>query len=297
MQIQPGPVRHLSSVYFHLLLLIQVSNKPNRVENAKKKVNKKDQETLDQKKKMRAQTTTQVEKRKAVEEAVGNLYKFLDEFHPELLTAKATKKEARKEFKYQKTILNNVKTAAAKQLDLLKRLKIDLDKVKDHLADKSHQGEALERMQTIQIKIKKENPVGRRGGAKRWPVHIVLLICELLVNDTHPSAVPANIQTTCAAFTSVEANELPYVNFVQCRVVLQNLNQTLSAFRLGNTDTWHQVFTEGTKPQHIAFQNLVIALMEEEGGKLDPVIISSCIYVENKTLERCVHSIIETVSW
>ena len=36
--------------------------------------------------------------------------------------------------------------------------------------------------------------------------------------------------------------------------------------------------------------------MEEEGGELDPAIVSSCMYVENKTLERCVQSIIETVS-
>ena len=85
--------------YFHLLLLIQPSNEPNRVENAKKKVNEKDQDILDQKKKMRAQTAAQVEKRKVVEETVGDLYEFIDKLHAELLAAKATVKEAGKEFK------------------------------------------------------------------------------------------------------------------------------------------------------------------------------------------------------
>ena len=130
-------------MYFHLLLLIQPSNEPNRVENAKKKFNEKDQDILDQKKKMRAQTAAQVEKRKVVEEIVGNLYEFIDELHAKLLVAKATVKEARKEFKSQQTVLNKVKIDAAKRLDLLKSLKIDLDEANDNLAEESHHREAL----------------------------------------------------------------------------------------------------------------------------------------------------------
>ena len=73
------------------------------------------------------------------------------------------------------------------------------------------------------------------------------------VNGTHPSAVPANIQTSFAAFTGVEADKLPLVNFVrECRIVLQNLNKTISALRLGSADTWHQVFTDGTARRQIA---------------------------------------------
>ena len=92
-----------------------------------------------------------------------------------------------------------------------------------------------------------------------------------------------------------EAIEITYVNFLrQCWVLLHNLNDTLSAFRLGNADSWHQVFTDGTTRRQIAFQNFVIALMED--GDLDTVIVSSCMYLENETSERCVQSIIETVS-
>ena len=102
-------------------------------------------------------------------------------------------------------------------------------------------------MRKIHIDIKKERPIGRQGDGKQWPVHIVLLICEMLVNGTHPSAVPANIQTSCAAFTGVEADELPSVDFFhECRIVLQNPNKTLSALQLGSADTWHQVFTDVT---------------------------------------------------
>ena len=77
-------------------------------------------------------------------------------------------------------------------------------------------------------------------------------------------------------------------------MVIQNLNETLSTFLLGNADSWHQFFTDGMIRRQIAFQNLVIALMED--ADLDPVIVLSCLYVENETSERCVQSIIETVS-
>ena len=61
---------------------------------------------------------------------VGDLYEFVDKFHAELLAAKAAVKELGKEFKSQQTMLNKVKTIAAKQLDLLKSLKIDLNEAK-----------------------------------------------------------------------------------------------------------------------------------------------------------------------
>ena len=54
----------------------------------------------------------------------------------------------------------------------MKSLKSRLDETKDDTAHKLHQGEALERMRSILIEINKERPVGRGGGAKRWPVHI-----------------------------------------------------------------------------------------------------------------------------
>ena len=132
--------------------------------------------------------------------------------------------------KLEQRKLSKVNTVAAKRLDYLKSLKVSLNKAKEYLVDESHQRATLERMRKINIEIKKERPIGRRGDVKRWSVQIVLLVCEMLVNGTHPSAVPANIQTSCAAFTGAEADKLPSVNFVrECWIVLQNLNKTLSA--------------------------------------------------------------------
>ena len=73
------------------------------------------------------------------------------------------------------------------------------------------------------------------------------LICKLLVNGTHPSAIPANIQTMVTTISGGEVEELPSINFIrQSRVVLQTLNTTLAAFCLGKAAEWEQMFTDVT---------------------------------------------------
>jgi hypothetical protein len=252
-------------------------------------------QVLEEKQKRRVQVASEVEKRRLVEQTVDELYDWVDELHAEINQQKKAANLAKKETKSTIKSKLRLETVAKNRLSMLKALKSQLHEAKDMLADESHQREALERMQTIKLEIKRQRSVGRRGGSGKWPVHVVLLICELLVNGTPPSAIPANIQTTSAAFTGAEATELPSINFVrQCRTVLQNLNETLSALRLGKADTWHQLFTDGTTRRQIAFQNLVIALMVD--GKLDPVIVSSCMILEDETSETQVKTIMDTVS-
>ena len=174
---------------------------------------------------------------------------------------------------------------------------MQLNGLKDELANENHLRASLEedlatlkRMKTIRMQIKRERPIGRRGGSSKWPVHIVILICELLVNGTPPSAVPANIQSSSAAFTGCEAKELPTVDYVRkCRTVLENLNLMFAGHRLGSAKTWYQLFTDGTTRRQIAFQNLVIGLME--GEEFDSVITSSCIFLEDETAAKQVEAI------
>ena len=149
-------------------------------------------------------------------------------------------------------------------------------------------------MQKLQLKIKRERPFGRQCGSSKWPVHIVLLVFKLLVNGTPLYSVPANIQTMSAAITGQEVTELPCIKFVrQCRVVVQNLNPTLAALRLGETDEWHKLFTDGTSQRQIYFQNLVMAVMVD--SKLNPVIVSLCMFLEDETSDNQVKSIVKQV--
>ena len=160
-----------------------------------------------------------------------------------------------------------------RQLHLLTDIKVKLAEVRDNLDDETHHRVGLKKMQKIQVAIKRERTVGQHGGSSKWPVHIVLLICKLLVNSMPPYAVDAYITTMSATTTGREVNELPCINFVRkyC-IVVQNLNSTLAALRLGDEDEWHQLFTDGTSRRHIAFQNLVIKVMAD--SKLDTVIVS-----------------------
>ena len=67
----------------------------------------------------------------------------------------------------------------------------------------------------------------------RWPVHIFVLIYDLLVNGTPPSAIPSNIQEMYNDITVSEVNELPSLDYVwKCRVVVQSLNDMLASCRL-----------------------------------------------------------------
>ena len=234
-------------------------------------------------------------RQKAVESTVDELYKFIDELYEEIAEARTKVQTVNKDIKSANKSKSKANSVVQKPLDLLNDLKVRFNNVKDLLIDETKEREALSRLQHIKMQIKKEKIIGRRGGASRWPVHIVLLICEMLVNGTPPTAVPANLQSTQAAFTGVEATELPSINFVrQCRTGLQNMNEILSALRLGQAENWGQMFTDGTSRRQIAFQNMVIGLMED--GTLDPVIVLSCMVLENETSEMQVKSILDTVS-
>ena len=164
----------------------------------------------------------QAEKKKEVLQTFSDIHDWVDEMYGELKEAQSAEKVAmRGKLKPD--------SAVEKRLHLLTALKVNLSEARDNLADQSHHRAGLENMEKLQLEIKCEQPVGREGGSSKWPVHIVLLICELLVNGTPPSDVPANIQTILYARKVQEVTKLPCIKFMQkCRVVVHNLNSTLA---------------------------------------------------------------------
>ena len=145
-------------------------------------------------------------------------------------------------------------------------------------------------MSTIRLKIKRERNIGRQRGSLRWPLHIVMLICEPLVNVTTTYAIPDNIQKTSNTLTGSEADEITSLDYVRkCRVFMQSLNGMLAAYILGKADNWHHIFTNGTTRRQITFQNLVICFMTDVD--FESVISSSCIFLENETLESQVEAV------
>ena len=205
------------------------------------------------------------------------------------------------------TAAGKASSVATKRFSLLNEVKCKLVTAKDDLLYKQGKRLAaendleeerkardeLEKIQTIRTEIKRERRIGRRG-AQTWSVHIILLICELLVNGMSPSTVTPNIQTTYAIMNSCEAKELPSLDFVRkCQTVVENLNLMFAGLRLGNATTWHELYTDGTARRQIAFQNLVIGLKQNK--KFDSVIASSCIFLKNETATKQVEAITNKV--
>ena len=88
----------------------------------------------------------------------------------------------------------------------------------------------------------------------------------------------------------------PSLNHVRhCRVLIQIIGETISALKLAWEDTWKQIFFDATTRRQDPFQALIITLMSN--GKLDPIVVSSCVFTEDETAEKEVESIVNKVSY
>lgn len=136
----------------------------------------------------------------------------------------------------------------------------------------------------------------KRGGARRWPIWVVQLICELLVNGTSPSAIPANIQTMYETLTGETPADVPSINFVrQCRVVVEVIGETITALKLAAAEDWKALWTDATTRRQIPFTALVIGLLGDE-DTIDPVVVSSCIFMDDERSETQAEGIVSKVS-
>ena len=268
------------------------------LEKTKQHTNKLDEantKMLDEKRKSRKLTQEKASTKALMVEEVLYLEGWLKDMAEEVKDAKRETKQALKDRKEALEANEFITSVSSKRLALLKDLKIRVNELRDDLADESHQRAALERLSSIKLEIKRERAIGRKGGSDRWPVRIVLLICELLVNGTPPSAVPKNIRTFSSTITGDAPSQSPSVSFVrQCRVVVQNLNEMLAAYRFSKEERWHQLFTDGTTRRQVVFQNLVIGI--SNGDKFESIIASSCIYLEDETSETQVEALKNKVS-
>ena len=81
----------------------------------------------------------------------------------------------------------------------------------------------------------------------------------------------------------------------RCCTVVQVVGETIPAWKLADADSWRQIFTDATSRRQFEFQALFVGLMDEN-GLLDPVIVSSCIFLENETSQTTFDTIVDKVS-
>ena len=143
--------------------------------------------------------------------------------------------------------------------------------------------------------LKRKRAVKKQGGASQWESWVVLLICELLIIGIPPRAIPRRIYTLYEMLTGVEPTEVPSVSFIRrCRTVVQVVGETIAVWKLSDADSWRQIFTDATSCWQCEFQALVVGLMDEYGF-LDPVIFSSCFFLENETSQTTFDTIVDKV--
>ena len=137
----------------------------------------------------------------------------------------------------------------------------------------------------------------KKGGRQKWPVWVVQLVCELLVNGTPPSAIPSNIRTIYATLFDEDVSP-PSIKFCRdCRAIVQIVGETIAAIKLARAKKWGQLWTDATTRRQIPFSALVIGLLGDgPNDTIDPTVVSSCIFMEDESSETQAAGIISKVS-
>ncbi len=78
-------------------------------------------------------------------------------------------------------------------------------------------------------------------------------------------------------------------------MIVQVIGETIAAIKLASAEKWDQLWNDATTRRQCTFQSLIIGLMDSE-KKLDPVTVSSCIFLEDESAETTVESILAKVS-
>jgi hypothetical protein len=148
---------------------------------------------------------------------------------------------------------------------------------------------------TCKRSLKLEVKLGRRGGAS-WPLWVTEVCCELLVNGSPPSAIPSSIGTLFAVLYGEEPKSIPSLNYVrQCRVLMQIVSEMITAMKLAVCTNWAEIFFDARTRRQVPFSAVVISLMGDTPESINPVIVSSCVVLEDETLETQVDGIVSKV--
>ena len=72
-------------------------------------------------------------------------------------------------------------------------------------------------------------------------------------------------------------------------LIVQVIGETIAAIKLDMAAKWDQLWTDATTRRQCPFQALLIGLMDEN-KKIDPGMVSSCIFLEDESAETTVES-------
>ena len=219
---------------------------------------------------------------------------------------KSSLRQAKNESRSQSKSLEVQKHLAAKRLQDRRAVQQEMHKLQDKLA---HLCEVRAKEQEIlasyeadkkeggfeELELELEFGNGRGGG--RYPLWVAQACIELLLSGTPPSAVPTNIAIMYETLYQKEAEMIPSKQFVrQMRASIEVMGETITALLLApaSADKWKQIFFDATTRRQIPFQTVIIGLMNN--GKIDPIVLSSHVFMADESSETTVDSIFDKVS-
>jgi hypothetical protein len=255
------------------------------------------------KSKRRKEIGDEMSKRENLEREILDYNEWIMELEQEMKDASAKEREATKKLHKSKALcyerLQKLRKETQARRDTEDEL-VNVAKALSHTEEELQIVNALyELSNNTKLHMKKEWDTSLRnvrGGSRQWPTWVVLLICELLVHGTAPTAIPNNIQTLYTTLYGKVPEELPSVNYVrECRVVVEVMCETMAAIKLAESPEWGQLFTDGTSRRQISFTALIVGVLSD-AGQINPIVISSCIFSEEETSQSIVDAILDKVS-
>ncbi len=81
----------------------------------------------------------------------------------------------------------------------------------------------------------------------------------------------------------------------ECRVVIEVIGEIMVAIKLAREAEWGQLWTDATTWRQIPFTALIVGILSES-RVVDPVVISSCIFMDDETSEMQADGILNKVS-
>ena len=89
---------------------------------------------------------------------------------------------------------------------------------------------------------------------------------------------------------------MPSVNFIrECRIKVEVIGETITALRLASSKSWDQLWTDATSRRQVPFTALIVGMLDDDNN-IDPLVVSSCIFMEDERAETQAAGIIEKVS-
>ena len=78
-------------------------------------------------------------------------------------------------------------------------------------------------------------------------------------------------------------------------MLVQIISETITAMKLAACPNWAEIFFDATTRRQVPFLAVVISLMGDDPETIDPVIVLSCVILEDKTSETQVDGIVTKV--